>query len=487
MSEAVLTSNRSGTASRAVVRVPVWIASYGGAVILLGLVHVLLGCSPLVALLAVGSVLISLVPAILYGWRDLPSLLVMLGGVRYVTTAVVWKLMEGSPLDSGLYAPLESFTVVLVGTLATACAAVLAHLLWRRRQVFVERYSAWGYVILAGAGLAFAIAYLVVRASDVNVPGGFAGIFKHGIVLFPLAWMGFNWTRYRRVFTPEFVAGMAVLIIVTLGFNSRQSAGYAAVAIGLFLVGFRVRISPGLAALAAAFVIFFGVVVAPAMSDVRIYKRYLSTSEMVELTIDQIGKRLAGNYVDPTINPDAIYQLHYLKHSNNFTSRLVNVHILDFMVARAESQGPIGTERFYEGLWELLPSIIVRDKSTITHPDYAFWIYGVIPYGVQNFITSTPYGDAYSYGGLSFTFGAVLVAYLLVFLLFRIACPRLEKSILSVFVIAIYAHELTAGYILSVYGVALRTLPVEILVFWLATKVGWPQASNRSSSVSGRA
>lgn len=457
--------------STLVMRIPGWLLAYAGGTILLGVAHVLLGCSPLVALLAVGAVLLSLIPASLYGWRDMPALIVLLGGVRYVTTALIWKLIDGDPLDSGLYAPLDSFTVVLVGTFAMTISAILAHLMWRGRPLLPERYSGWGYVLLIAVGFAFVLIFTTIITSGLDVPGGFVGLFRTGFVLLPVAWAGYNWASKRKLWTPGFVASLAALLVGALAFNSRQGVGYSVVAIAAFVLCFRVPVRPILLVAATVGLFFFATIVAPAVSDVRIYKRQASPSELIELTIEQIGKRLRGDYVDPWFDPNAAYQLRYLKHANNFTNRLVSVQQLDFVVARAASQGQIGTERFYRGLWELFPAFIVSDKSTITNPDYAFWIYGVIPYGMHSFIEATPYGNAYSFGGLGFTFWSVLFAFLSVFFLLRVSCPRFSNSLLATFILATYVHEFTAGYILTIYGIAFRLLPLEILLFWASMQL----------------
>src|SRR6202040_4288493 len=75
--------------------------------------HLGLGASPLVVLFALGSVIVSVIPAAIYGWRDMPALFCLIGGARVAKSALFWKLFEWSPLDEGLYAPEKD--IILVG------------------------------------------------------------------------------------------------------------------------------------------------------------------------------------------------------------------------------------------------------------------------------------------------------------------------------------------------------------------------------------
>lgn len=453
------------------LRVPLFLLLGLSGTVVLGLLHVGLGASPFTVLLAVAAAFLSLIPSYVFGWRDMPSLFVAIAGVRYVGSALIWKVFDWAPLDSGLYSPEKSFQVIFIGMMAMVGAVFLSHALWRRRPIFTEHYSPNGYRTLIVIGLIFAAAYMAIFSSKTEILGGFMIILRHGLILFPLAWIGYSWATRRKIFTKSSITVLSALAFTALAYNSRETAGYAVLVVLIFIVCHRIKLQVLPTLTVAITIAFFAIIVAPAISDARVFKRTADTTEMISLTIEQIGKRLSGNVTDPWFNPNSAYQLHYLKHSNNFTDRFVTVQELDFIVAQAENNNPIGTDRFYRGLLEQLPSIFISDKSVVTNPGYAFRMYRITPNEHETYIEVTPFGDAYSFGGLNFVFWSNLLGFLLVFILYRLFCPRLDHSLLAVFLLTAYAHQLTAGYILTIYGIAFRQLPFEILIFWLASTI----------------
>src|SRR5581483_3590743 len=121
--------------------IPGYILVYLGAVTLMGLFHIaVLDADSVCVLLAVTAVGVSVIPAIFFGWRDLPALITLVAGARYASSAIIWKTLELDAIDHGLYAAEKSFEVVLIGVIAVTLGALVAHMLWRRRPLFRESY-----------------------------------------------------------------------------------------------------------------------------------------------------------------------------------------------------------------------------------------------------------------------------------------------------------------------------------------------------------
>src|SRR5215813_2350859 len=102
----------------------IYIIAYASVSALCGLLHIaVFDAAAVPVVLAVGAVLVSVLPASRHGWRDMPALITLVVGARYAASALFWKTLELDPLDHGLYAPETSFLVVFTGVCAVSLAA----------------------------------------------------------------------------------------------------------------------------------------------------------------------------------------------------------------------------------------------------------------------------------------------------------------------------------------------------------------------------
>jgi hypothetical protein len=445
---------------------------YLAASVIAAFAHLALGAAPVVVLFALGSVVVSVIPAGIYGWRDMPALFCLIGGARYAASALFWKLFELSPLDEGLYAPTTSFGVVILGTLAVTLAALLAHLVWRARPLFLDRINARGFASLFVLALFLVTATFVLNLSDTQILGGVSKLVTDGLILLPMAYVGFNMTTSQTRISIGLFLLLAVYFFVSFTFNSRAGTGIMLLSAFVMLLSYYYKFRVKTALIAVPLIAFYAAVVSPAMLDARTYRGSVSNIELVGITLDYIRARLTGQDVAPYYDPsETKYILHYLKGGGEIAGRVVLVQELDFIVALAESQGQIGTERFWTGLIEVLPSVLVSDKSVITATDYPFWVYGILEPGFQTNLEMTVYGSAYTFGGFPFMFGAVFCGFLSLFVFFRIFCPTLANSMFAAFIVANYAHQLTAGTITDLFAVQVRSLPFELVLFWVASLI----------------
>src|ERR1700730_1532338 len=472
VAETGIVSPREGTPLRR--RALSFLTIYLAASVIAAGAHLGLGASPLVVLLALGSVIVSVIPAAIYGWRDMPALFCLIGGARFATSALFWKLFEWSPLDEGLYAPVTSFIVVILGTVAVTLAALVAHIIWRARPWFVEQMNARGFAFLLVLSLFLVTTTFALNLSDTKILGGFQKLVSNGLILFPLAYVGFNiYTSRPRISYGLFLL-LAVYFFASFIFNSR--AGTAVMLMSLFATLFSYGYKPRLKTVMviSPLIVFYVAIVSPAMLDARYYRGIVGNSELIGITVDNMRARMMGRSVPKYYDPDEVaqqYLMHYVKGGGEAAGRIVIVQELDFIVASAESRGPVGTERLWSALIELLPSALISDKSIISAPDYPFWIYGVLDPGAQTNLEQTIYGSAYTYGGFSFVFTGVFSGFLALFLFFRMFCPTFSNSAFAAFIVVSYAHPLTAGTMIDIYSVLVRSLPFELLLFWLVSLI----------------
>jgi hypothetical protein len=168
------------------------------------------------------------------------------------------------------------------------------------------------------------------------------------------------------------------------------------------------------------------------------------------------------------------YALHYTSGGGEVVDRMVKVEQMDIMVDRAHRFGPIGADRFWQGLVELLPSAVVSDKTVAKTPSYEFWVYGLVPWGMEYNATATSFGDAYALGGFSFVFYSMAAVFGAYFLFFRVFCPNFDNSLFAAFIFAAYIHQLTEENVLGLLEPLIRAVPFELAVFWLATRIRHP-------------
>jgi len=445
------------------------LAIYAALVLALGALQLGLGADAAVVLCCVGAILVSIAPAALFGWRDMPAFLSLAIGVRYAATALFWKSGMLGRIDEGLYAPASSFNVVFVGVLAAAMAAIAAHFAWSRPQLFVERPTSGGLGQLRLVGVLLASVLLVSRAAHIDLPGSITNFLLDSFCMFPVAWLALN-ERQRpqsSVFSPQFLGTMAAFAFLCLAFNSRQSVLLTTVATIAFVIGFGIRVPKLLVVLAIVFGGFFASYVSPAMIEVRARNQMAglrnSPQEMlaqtVQLTIDFINGDATPR--EREVNPR--YNLKYLGDKSSFAARLVNVQQLDYIVALADSRGFIGMDKFVADLSKVFA---VSPEESLLDVDYAMKMYGVLDAETTAHLEITGFGATYAYGGYGLVFGGVFGFYFIIFMFFRICCQNLARSVYAAFFIATQIHFITAA---ELTGSLLRFTHVtiwEFMVFW---------------------
>lgn len=450
------------------------LTGYAVAIVSGGVAELALGSDPEVVALVVSASLVSIFPAVVFGVRDMPSLIALSVGARYASSAIAWRLMTGQRVDLGLYDPQTSFYVILCGTSAIAAAALAAHLLYWRKPLFREHYTSAGLEILIAAGAIATLFGFVAARSGANVLGGIESLSGTGTALLPVGLLCYNYARGRPALSPMVLIPIVALSILGLGVNSRQGVLQPFSALIFFILCFHVRVSRR--ALIAGILggALFVAIISPVMLAVRTARHFASPDQMIALTISAMDSgqyRATAEAMDEARSLESgSYALHYTTGGGELAMRMVNVEQMDVLVDRAHRFGPIGTSRFWESFWELLPSAIASDKSAIKTPSYALWVYGLSVWGLESNATETAFGDAYAYGGVPFVLSSMFSVFLLLFVIFRIFCPRFEYSPLALFFVAAYIHALTEQNVIGTLAIPIRAFPFELVLFWLASQ-----------------
>src|SRR5208337_2089541 len=215
----------------------------------------------------------------------------------------------------------------------------------------------------------------------------------------------------------------------------------------------------------------FVAVVSPVMLSIRAARTFQSADQVLSLTLGALQSsemRDRALTLNKIVNTSGPYQLNYTTGGGELAERFVHVEQMDILVDRAHRFGPIGTDRFWRGAVELLPSFLVGDKRFISTPSYALWVYGLNEWGKESNATETGFGDAYAYGGFEFVFYSMLIVFGIFFLFFRLFCPVFQDSLFATFVFATYIHAMTEQNVLGLLAITIRELPLELALFWIA-------------------
>jgi hypothetical protein len=446
---------------------------------------VVFGANILPVIFAFGTIFVSILPALRFGWPDMPSLICLIAGVRFATSALVWKSLEMSALDEGLYSPELSFTVVFVGILALVLAAFGAHWCWRRPQLFVETYATSGLTLLLYLGVVMASALIIIgmpplpgmpsiSVIDLDVPGGVRALMLDGFIFFVIASLEIRRSSKTALITVRFVSVVGFILIASLILNVRLVPASLLSGIFWYFVCFRQRVSIKLLLVGIVGIAFFSLYVAPAIVDVRYYRAAqsnLSGTDFITVTFEQIGRRLTGEITNTTPEPIFNYYLKYIKNPNTFTERFVGIQELDYVVALAGDQGPVGLEKLWEGLIGILPAWFIDDKTSY-NTDTILWQYGAINYGFQSWFEVTPFGNAYTYGGTRFVFLSMFIIFSIYFIFLRLFCQKFLNSLFAVFFMTNYAYLLLSGGVNMLISFTIRTLPFEVILFLFISGIG---------------
>ena len=442
-----------------------------------GGINLMMGGDPFIVLLVEACVLASTVPSFLYGERDLCAMFTLAVGVLYASSAMIWKTITFAGVDQDLYAPVTSFTVILYGILAMVAAAAIAHRFLPAVPLFKERYSPSGLQLLAVLGAFLMALNLSIIFGGLSLLGGINAISGTGSTMLPVCWIAYNVSRGKPPITRTLAITVLAFSVVALSFNSRQSVLQPFTALACFFLCFKLPVNKKafIAAVGAA-IIFVGVV-SPIMLAVRSFRRSVSPADIIALTLNNATSTdgwAKATAVTSLLNKYGNYRLRYVEGGGEFVGRFVEVQPLDILVGYAERFGTIGTSRFWRGVYELLPAAIVPDKTVSVSGSFPLWRYGLVPWGKEWNATLTMFGDAYSVGGMAFVIGSSFTIFLLIFTTLRLFCPRFENSVFATFFFAAYVHGITEAPLLGVLGIPTREFFIELIVFWLATKVTRP-------------
>ena len=454
-----------------------WIVTYLTGMALLGLLHLAIGADGTVVGLAFLIVCVSVVPAALFGARDVPALTSIAFGVSYASFAILWKLLTFEPLDIGLYSPVHSHVVALVGVSGVSLAALLSHFVWRRGPLLDERYTQDGldfFFIIACLLLVFGI---VMALAGGQANGGIRALAAKALVLFPIVMFCRNLAKGEQPLSRGVVLTVCLMPMLALATNSRQGVLIPIVAIAAVLFAFRIKVSWKVISVVAIVGVLFIGALSPAIKAVRGARTFMSADQVFSATIARITTPEGRAQMDSVRTLMSVangpFVLKYVKGGEEI-GRFVGIQPLDIFADKVDRFGPIGTGRFWQSVSEQLPAFIVPDKTVVNSPSYAFWVYGLIPWGNEHNETNTPFGDAYSFGGLRFMFFCTLTVFFLYCLMFRVFCPRLENSPLATFLFASTIYMALMGYIVPTLGTIFREFPFWIALFALVTTIRRP-------------
>jgi len=443
-----------------------------------------IGASPWVVLLATVIVTTGLLAFLKLGAYNLGSWLALFYVLGNVLVALYAKTLMGQPLNSHLYAPVDSFFVLAV----TSSALLLALLLVKdirlgkpllaspADQPTLARLS-WGSFVL---GCVF---WFINQHFQGPGGSGFGGIavFRDLLLMAIIARtaMLLEGSGDRITFDKISVLMIGTGVFLGLLLNSKTQTAYPVVSYFATLLFYR-RGLPWrqVLLLAVSAVVFIGFITPMIQAWRYLGQQQMDVPQRITLMTEGVGAVLEGGKLNQFVSLGEIgFSGGYYDYfggngrGQQVLGRYASVQQIDPVIAEINKQGPIGGSVIWPALTHLLPRFIYPGKPKYARSYVALVDLGLISPAGGKFPTLPLAGQAYAGYGVA---GLLLIPFF-TFLAFALVLKKLGwhlyRNVYAIFLfstfILVYANQGSLG---QYAGFILRNVPLFWAVFWLLTR-----------------
>lgn len=455
---------------------------------LLGVVAVLaaaaqlgLGASALVVLLAVIAVGAGLLAFVMQGAYSIGAWFALIYVAGNVLVPLVAKTVMRQPLDSHLYAPVLSFSVLAVSTVALLVALLLVArvdvgrpALARRTDARALPWLSWGSFVL-GVGFWFLNQHF--QDPGGSGFGGFA-VFRDLLLMAVIARTALvlQRTDNRRSVDARLAFILGVSVILGLLTNSKTNAAYPVVSYFATVLFFRRGLTViHLVTLTVAFVVFVSVVTPLIQAWRYLGIQRMPTAERVTF----IQRNMAGLFNGTSFQGYArLAMLDFRGGYYNYfggagrgqmlLGRYASVQQIDPVIAQARIQGLMGGAAIWPAFLRQLPSVLYPNKPQSSDAYSILVHFSLVDPAAGKYPTLPLAGQAYAAYGFPGVALIPFLAFLAVFLALKKFGWQLYHNVFAIFVLSefvvVYASQ---GDLAQYVGLVARGLPVFFVVFWL--------------------
>lgn len=450
-----------------------------------GVIQLALGASPAVVVSALVTVFVGLFGFHAVGAYNLGSWLIFIYVLGNVLIALYAKTLLGQPLDSNLYAPINSFGALV----ATSTSLLLALLLVRRISVGKPLFQGasdprfLGFLSWACFGLG-CLFWLLNRQFQDSSENGFGGIalFRDFLLMAAIARtaMLLEQTQNRRAFDNRLSLIIAVGVFFGLVDNQKTEAMMPVISHLTTTIFYRRGVSVRvLAILIVCGVLFMGVI-APVVHGLRVLgQQQMNTNERIDLVTSNISSLLVASEEFDRLKRAAEGQF-LSSHYNYFggdgdyqmvLGRYASVQQIDPVIAEAGRQGTIGGAAIWPGLTRMLPRFLYPDKPEFRDSYYTLVYYYLInPLGGK-FPTLPLAGQVYAAYGL---IGLLIIPFITFFGFLTILKKlgwQLYRNVYAVFFFCEFILSAHQDDFSDYAGAALRTFPLFSIIFLFLSRL----------------
>lgn len=455
------------------------------AAIVSALAQLLLGASLPVVVFALLATLFGLLGFAALGAYNLGSWVVLFYALGNVLVALYAKTLLGQPLDSNLYAPLESFLTLMATTGGLFAALLLVRRLGVGRPVFtpVRDPQFLAYLSWACFGLG-ALFWFLNRVFQGPEGSGFGGVtlFRDLLFMAVIARTAalLEKSGNRRAFDGRLGAMIAIAAFLGLIDNSKTIAALPVVSHFATVLFYRRGLPLRSITILAVGALLFGLLLAPMIHALRAMgQQDLSLNERIDFVaanvtsliedsgkFDSFERLAAGQFEQGYYN--------YFGESGSgqmLLGRYASVQQIDPVIAEVNRSRPWGGDAIWPALARLVPSFIYPNKPEYTEAFNTLVHYQLVDPAGGKFPTLPLAGQAYAAYGVWGLLTIPFITFLGLLLVMKKLGWQLYRNVYAIFFfcdfVIVYVSQGDFG---QYAGVALRSFPLFAVVFWLIGK-----------------
>ena len=448
---------------------------------LAGILQLTLGASLLVLSLAIIVACTGLLAFVVLGAYNAGAWLALFYVSGNVLIALYAKTLMRQPLDSHLYVPVASFTVLTISTLALFAALLIVRRINLGRPVLQRTTNPRNLLWLSWGSFFLGVASWFLNQHFQEAGGsGFGGfaVFRDLLLMGVIARTALILQRSRDLRTMDLPLALILTVSVLLGLltNSKTYAAYPVLSYFATLVFFRRGLAIRHMALLIATALPFILVVTPLIQAWR----YQGIQRM------PVASRIAviEHGVADLLAPGQFRQYgalakiglrggYYDYFGGNgrgqvLLGRYASVQQIDPVVEQTNSHGTMGSAALWPALTRLLPSVLYPNKPQSSEAYTILVHFGLIDAAGGKYPTLPLAGQAYA----GYGFGGLVAISFLTFLTVLIALKKfgwdLYRNVFAIFIfsefIVVYAGQ---GDLSQYVGLVVRAMPEFVAVFWM--------------------
>lgn len=448
--------------------------AWAASTIIFASIQLFLGTDEKIVGMAFISLLLCVVPLLLFGVNDISAIFIFVLLSKYSFFPLWIKTFFGQRLDIGLNAPFTTFAIALAGSALACIALLLAKIIPVKKRVLGYSLSARQILLVGYFSATFGLFFLTLHiffgpdvlpsGEIIQGFGGFGsliGLLYFGVICLTVASMKSNVNPIHKIFL--FMIILWVMLI-SLRSNAKIYFTFSAFAFMLTIFYFGIRIKIKHLIYLIVFAAFYVIVFAPIIHLTRTTDfRLADFSGKVSIIQNVFNSNSILSLRDQS---NQTYNLTYYPAVGTFLiDRFEMIKDLDIAAGGISHRNTIGWIPVQWAFETSLPSFIFPDKPAVNDIDLIAYNAGYFPILTRLNHTMGLFGSAYAmflWPGLIFVSLAILIAY--IFMLRVIVRPDLRDNLFGIFLLARYSFNFSEQSVQSLLSTMLRFIPIDVVL-----------------------